>query len=590
MGQFFKFFFASCLGVIVAMAVLLGVGTLVVTAIASQVDKPMEVRPNSVLRINLDKAIPEKTNNLEMDPFDFKNQKILGLHDILRTLEAAKEDDNIKGVYIEVEALASSGFATASILRKGLEDFRESGKFVITYSRYYTQGAYYLASVSDMIYLNPIGLVDFRGFSAQVPFMKEMFDKLGMKWQVFYAGKFKSATEPYRRTEMSDEYRQQVREYLDQMYAMFLEDISKSRNVSIADLKNIADGYLATDPLQAKERGLVDAVTYEDEAMAEIRRRLGLEADEKIRMISIKDYFTAKPGKTDYSVKNRIAVVFAEGTVVDGDGNPGSIGDKEYSKIIDEVRENKNVKAVVLRVNSPGGSAMASENIWRALIRLKETGRPLVVSFGDYAASGGYYFACIGDTILAEPNTLTGSIGVFSMIPSVQELMNQKLGIRMDTVKTGKFSTGITPFYDMNEDEKRILQKRTDDLYLIFKQRVADGRNMSVERVDEIAQGRVWTGKKAKEIGLVDELGDMEKAIEIAANMAGLENYRLTEYPRTKDPLQQFIEQIFGKEDSKAETLLRTELSEWYPYYRFIKEVQDSKGVQARLPFFIPFR
>jgi len=587
MAQFFKFLLASCLGVIIASAVVFFGVIGIIGAMASQGNVPKPVSDNSILRITFDNTIPEKTNNLEMDPFDFSNDHILGVHDIIKSIEHAKTDDQIKGILIEADGVAA-GFTTAGAVRSALADFKSSGKFIIAYSDYYTQGAYYMVSVADEIYVNPLGMVDFRGFAAQVPFFKDMLDRLGLNMQVFYAGKFKSATEPYRRDNMSDESKLQLREYLNELYAVMLTDISESRGVSVADLRKAADSYAANDPEAAVKLDLVDAVGYRDDALQDIRERIGLESDKSINTVSLEDY--SRNVKASGSGSNKIAVVYAEGTILDGKGDLGSVGSERYTKIINKIRKDDNVKAVVLRINSPGGSAIASENIWRELSLLRETGKPVIASMGDYAASGGYYIACMADTIFAEPTTLTGSIGVFNIIPSAQKMLADKAGIRFDTVKTGRYATGISPFFNLSEDEKQLIQRRTDQTYDIFLRRVAEGRKMDKAKVHEIAQGRVWTGITADKIGLVDEIGGLENAIETAARMAGLEEYRISEYPQTKEPIEQFFDRFMKDEEPYSKILLRKQLGAWYPYYRYFEDIQNSHGMQARLPFVLQFQ
>ncbi|NUO03720.1 MAG: signal peptide peptidase SppA [Saprospiraceae bacterium] len=587
MAQFFKFLLASCLGVTIALAILFFGTIAIFGAMASQGNVPKPVSDNSVLRITFDNTIPEKTNNLEMDPFDFANDQILGVHDIIKSIEHAKTDDRIKGILIEADGI-TAGFTTTGAVRKALADFKTSGKFIIAYSDYYTQGAYYMVSVADEIYLNPLGMVDFRGFAAQVPFFKDMLDRLGISMQVFYAGKFKSATEPYRRNNMSEENKLQLREYLNELYAVMLNEISESRGVSVADLRKAADSYAANDPEAAVKLDLVDAVGYRDDALQDIRERLGMESDKQINTISLEDYSRSVGGSGSGS--DKIAVVYAEGTILDGKGDLGSVGSERYTKIINKIRKDDNIKAVVLRINSPGGSAIASENIWRELSLLRETDKPVIASMGDYAASGGYYIACMADSIYAEPTTLTGSIGVFNIIPSAQKMLADKAGIRFDTVKTGRYATGISPFYDLTEDEKQIIQLRTDQTYDIFLRRVAEGRKMEKGKVHEIAQGRVWTGMTAEKIGLVDEIGGLNKAIETAARMAGLEDYRLTEYPQTKEPIEQFFDRFMDEEEPYSSVLLRKQLGAWYPYYRYFEDIQNSHGMQARLPFVLQFQ
>jgi len=586
MAQFIKFVFASCLGVIIASMVIVFGGIGMISALASQGEAPEQVSDNSVLTIDFDNTIPEKTNNLEMDPFDFANDRILGVHDIIKSIEYAKTDDRIKGIFIEADGIPA-GFTTATAVRDALIDFKTSGKFIVAYSDYYTQGAYYMVSVADEIYVNPLGMVDFRGFAAQVPFFKDMLDRLGITMQVSYAGKFKSATEPYRRNNMSEESKLQLREYLDELYGVMLNEISEARGVSVAELRKIADSYAANDPEVAVKYDLIDAVGHRDDALQDIRDRMGIEEDKSINTISLEGYSQSVNSKKSGS--DRIAVVYAEGTIVDGKGESGSVGGDRYTKIINKIRKDDNIKAVVLRINSPGGSAMASENIWRELSRLRETGKPVIASMGDYAASGGYYIACIADSIYAEPTTLTGSIGVFNIIPSAQKMLAEKAGIRFDTVKTGRFATGISPFFDLSEEEKQIIQKRTDQTYNLFLSRVADGRKMEKEKVHEIAQGRVWTGTKASTIGLVDKIGDLDAAVAAAARMAGTDSYRISEYPETKEPIRQFLERFLDEEEPYSKVLLRKQLGSWYPFYRHIEEIQNSNGMQTRLPFVLQF-
>lgn len=590
MGQFFKFLLASCLGIFLAFFLVMGIGGLVIARIAQQADKPKAVKPNTVLHLTFDNPIPEQTNNLELDPFDLKNRKIIGLQEVVNTLERAKKDDNIKGIFLEVDGLASGGVATTAAVREALEDFKSDGKFIIAYSKYYSQGAYYLASAADQVMVNPLGMIDFRGFAAQVPFFKDMLDKVGVEMQVYYAGKFKGASEPYRLNKMSDENRMQIREYLDDIYEEFLQDISASRNLSTSQLHQLAAEYVGMDPQAAVNAGLADKVAHREDALNELRGRLGLDGEEKVPMASLEEYNLANPGSKDYREKNKIAVIYAEGTIVDGKGAPGSVGDEKYTEYLQQIRRDDNIKAIVLRVNSPGGSAMASENIWKELSLAKAEGKQVVVSMGDYAASGGYYISAMADSIFAEPTTLTGSIGVVLAIPDASELLDDKAGIHFDSVKTGPYATGITPFYPLSSGESRLLQKRTDDMYETFLQRVSEGRGMSRDSVHAIAQGRVWTGERALAVGLADRIGGLDQAIASAASLAGLDEYRLTEYPRVKDPFQQLFEQWFGEENVRANAILKSELGEYYPYLRFAQELKNSRGLQARLPVLIPFR
>jgi len=592
MQQFFKFIFASCLGTLLAIFGM----TFIFGGIASSLGKRAEkvnVKANSVLKLTLSDPIPEKTNNMSpTGGFDLSsfNNSPLGLTDMLKTIEAAKGDDNIKGIYMEL-AQPSGGMATMSVLRDALEDFKESGKFIVAFGNYYTQGGYYMASVADKVYLNPIGALGMQGFAAQVPFFKNMLDEWGVKAQVYYAGKFKSATEPFRRTNMSDENRLQVSQYLNEGYDIFLADMAKSRGKSVSELKQIINDYSIKKAEDAVTYGLVDELKYKDQVLDELRDRLGLDEDDKIEGVSIKKYHKAAKKKTDFSIKNKIAVVYAEGSIVDGEGETGNIGGDRYAKIIRKIREDDKVKAIVLRVNSGGGSALASEVILRELQQAKEDGKNVVISMGDVAASGGYYIACEGDKIFAEPNTITGSIGVFGMLPGLNKFMKDEIGITFDTVKTGQYATLGSPFFDVSATEGRIIQQTVDDIYLTFKERVATGRDMTVEDVDEIAQGRVWTGQKAATIGLVDELGGLNDAIAAAAELADVESYRVKEYPQTKEPLQQLMDDIIGKDKAAkayTQTRIKAELGdEFYQYYQYAKEIKNMKGVQARMPFMI---
>ncbi len=584
MSNFFKFVFASCLGVFLAGVVMFGLSFLVLGKMASSLETPTKVKANTVLTLDFSAPIPEKTNNLPVDPYSFETESIVGLHDIVASIEHAKTNDNIKGIFLDLGNV-QTGRATSKVIREALEDFKSDGKFVISNAKYYTQGSYYLASVADKVYVNPLGSVDFRGFSAQVPFLKDMLDRLGIKMQVYYAGQFKSATEPFRRYDMSPQNKTQVRAYLEEMYALYLEEISKSRNISTTDLRDIANGFKVRDADDAIQYKLVDDKLYRDQILDELRTRLGLEKDAKIKSISVEDYGKGNKLKTDFSVKDKIAVVYAEGNVVDGLGEEGSIGGDKYAKIIRKLRKNDKIKAIVVRVNSGGGSGLASDIMWRELQLAKEQGIPIVASMGDLAASGGYYIACNADTIYAEPNTITGSIGVFGMIPSLQNMLKDKAGITFDSVKTGPYAIGINPYFDINDKEGQIIQNGVEEFYEIFLKRVGDGRGMSRDAVHEVAQGRVWTGAKAKDLGLVDKLGGLDEAIASAASLAGLEKYRISEYPKVKEPIEKLVDQLTGKKNTSF--VIQSELGDLYPYFDYIKSLKEMKGVQARLPFMV---
>ena len=593
MNQFFKFVFASCLGVFLATIAISILSFFIFMGISSSAaEKLVSVSKGSVLHIKLDQQIPEQTNNLEMNPFDFNSQDILGLNDIVKSLEHAAEDEKIDGILLDLGYRVATGMASAATLRETLLKFKESGKFIHAYSKNYTQSTYYLASTADKIYLSPLGGVDLHGFAATVPFFKTMLDKVGIKMQVFYAGDFKSATEPYRRTEMSDQNRLQLREFLDPLYNSFLSEIGESRNKSVTELKEMANKLQLSLAEDALSQGMVDELGYIDNVLDNLRDETGLDENDKVKTVSLNDYANSFNDKINFKIKDKIAIIYAEGAIFQDQGERGTIVDNEYIKIIRKLRNDDKIKAIVLRVNSPGGSAIASENIWREFTLAQEAGKPVVVSMGDYAASGGYYIACMADKIIAEPNTLTGSIGVFSMIPNLGELYNDKLGINFDTVLTADYSVGLNAVFEMDDFEKAHWQKNTDRMYNIFLQRVAAGRNMSKEDVHKVAQGRVWIGPKAKELGLVDEIGTVDDAIAAAAELAELASYRTTEYPKQPDPMQEFINELTGQKDDDAirNHILQKEFGQHYEMYRHIKEMITSEGVQARMPFMVEFR
>jgi len=597
MKDFVKFVFASCLGMTIAGVLLFSMGSAMVTRSINSFssESAPTVKSNSVLNISLNAPVPEKTNNVQMDRFDIETGNILGLHDMVRAIRYATTDDDIQGIMIDLSSVGL-GQANSSYLRDEILDFKKSGKFVMAYAQAYSRGTYYIASAADQIYINPFSIMEFDGFAATIPFFKGLLDKMGVKMQVKYAGQFKSATEPYRLFKMSDQNRTQVRAYLEGMYKVYLDDIAASRNMTPAELRNIANQGILLNSKEAVASGLVDAAKYKDEVLEELREKLGLSEEAKIPTIELYDYADVVASVQDFSSSNKVVVVYAEGTIVDGEGTLGSVGGDKYARIIRKARQDDNVKAIVMRVNSGGGSGMASENVWRELELAKADGKTIITSMGDVAASGGYYIAANSDAILAQRNTITGSIGVFTMIPSWEEGARKHLGVEVDTVKTTRFSTGITPFLDMDEAEGDRLQKFTDEFYQHFLLRVKEGRGFeSTDAVHEYAQGRVWTGEKAVEIGLVDKIGDLDDAIALAVEKAGISNYRLKEYPNVKEPLQQFLDEFMnngGKEPlakSVLDNALEAEFGEIYPHVKALKEMMQTRGVQARMPYIIDF-
>ena len=595
MSTFWKIVFGSCLGSILAGILLVFLGSGIIGALSLGSEKK-ELKSNSVLAITLSPTtiIPEKTNNTDAPRFTLNNSAVIGLSDLVKTLETAKNDPNIKGIKLEVEGLMT-GQATTSVLRKAMEDFRSSGKFILSYGVVYTQKDYFLASAADKIYIHPNGMFDFRGYGSQITFFKNMLDKLDIKVQVFYAGQFKSATEPFRFDKMSEPNKLQVRAYLNGLYAVFLESIAKSRNISTEDLRKYADELMIRNADDAVKYKLVDAKAYKDEFLSDIKSRVGVAEKEKVHYVSLNDYYEAKvKDKKEKGGKDKIAVIYAEGTINMGKKSTGEIGGEAYSAMIRKIRQDEHIKAIVLRVNSGGGSSLASEDIWRELQMAKQEGKKIVVSMGDVAASGGYYISTPADTIFAEPNTITGSIGVFAVVPGLHNTMKNKLGITFDTVRTGRYSTGFSINYDFNADEQKYFQENVDHIYDNFLGVVAEGRKMSKENVHTIAQGRVWTGKMAKEIGLVDRMGGLSDAIACASRMAGISEYKIKEFPLSKEPVQQFIDQLMGAEDDDNSTvgkqLIRTEMGPLYPYFEQLQTLRNISGIQMRMPYMIEIR
>lgn len=590
MNQFVKFLFASCLGTALALGLLLFLGIGWVASMAGSISEKTKVNVsnNSILELDFSKSVPEKTNNTEMDLFDLEQEDVLGLTDMVATIQKAKEDPDIKGIYLNASTV-TLGRATSSTLRAALEDFKSSGKFIISYASYYTQGAYYLASVSDSILMSPQGVVDFRGYSSTITYYKGLLDKLDVKMRIFYCGKYKSATEPFRTDKMSDENRLQVREYLTALYDIFISDIARGRQIPEAELRQIAERYDGFSAEKSVSSRLVDRLVYEDEVFSLMKSRIGLGEKDKLNRVSLEEYFSARGKKTDFSVKDKIAVVYAEGEIRDGMvGDPGTIMDGKYVRFLRKIRKDPQIKAIVLRINSPGGSSMASDNILRELDLCKKAGKPIVVSMGDVAASGGYYIACHADSIFAEPSTITGSIGVFGIIPILDKTMRNKLGVTFDTVRTQKFSAFGSAVYDFSPEESQLIQNRVDWIYQDFLQKVATGRGRTLEQINEVAQGRVWPAAKAKELGLVDDLGDLDRALQAAAKLAGIEKYRTAEYPQTKTGLEQFIDQITRKKDRDnyiQSRVLRQELGEFYPLYQTMQGFRQNNGILFRMPY-----
>ncbi len=582
MKQFFKFMFASMLGFILTCVIIFFIALGIFhSAIKKEV---VTVPKNTILHLKLNNQISDRTSNNPMKNFDFNTFKpkyIPGLNDILKDIKKAKTDDHIKGIYLDLSYMPA-GIATIEEIRNALTDFKSSGKFIISYSEVYTQKTYYLASVSDKIYLNPQGVLIFKGLNAQMMFLKGTLDKLDIDVQIVRHGKFKSAVEPFMLNKMSKENREQLQTYVSSIWDHIVNNISDSRGIRINKLNEIADNLLIQKPEDAVKYHFIDKLMYKDELLDEFHKQLSTKKNKKISFMSL-DKYSYVPSPKIKRFRNKIAVIYASGSIKSGEGDEQSIGSEKISKVIRKARLDTTVKAVVFRVNSPGGSALASEIIWREVSLTKKV-KPVIVSMGNLAASGGYYISCAANKIIASPNTITGSIGVFGIIPNFKGLFNNKLGITFDNVKTNKNSGFISVNRPMTTYEREVLKKEIENVYQTFIKHVAEGRNMTVAAVDKIGQGRVWSGVDAKRIGLIDGFGGLDKAVKIAASMAELKNYRIVSMPKQKLPFVQLIEDITGKKHS---SFIKKELGVNYKYYDYLQSISKMKGIQARMPYMI---
>jgi protease-4 len=590
MKSFFPTFIAAFLGVIAAIA--LGFFIIILIGISGMSQKE-SISKGSVLKLTLEEFIPEKTDNVQSQPSLLTvPEKAIGLNRILTLISTAAKDDKIKGILLENNSV-SYGQATILSLMDGLREFKKSGKFIFSYAHSHSQSSYLLSSVADSMFLNPQGGVDLRGFGSSIPFFKSMLDKVGIEFNIFYAGNFKSATEPFRLDEMSDYNRTQTREFLTDMKNLMVENINKNRKkLSPEKLESIMATYEGRTAKKAMQNGLVDALFYEDELDDFLSKKLGLKEGKKIKYVNLSKYNRIADVEEKDS-DNKIAIVHAEGEIIYGTNEPGVISEKKYVDMLAKIRKDKSIKAVVLRVNSPGGNAFSSDLIWRELEQIKKAGKPVIASFGDYAASGGYYIACGADKIVSQPNTLTGSIGVFMMFPNATKLLNDKIGINFDTIKTHEFAAGFSPFNNLSEREKALLQESTLEIYDLFIDRVSKGRKLSVDSTKVIAQGRVWTGRKAKELGLVDELGDLNDALALAAKQAKIDSYSTSEYPYIKEDIfGEIMRQIMmgnEEEDTQARFTPTSEEKKYLDHFNQYRSIIRCKEPQARLPYIFDF-
>lgn len=585
MKGFLKVFFASLL----ALIVFCGVLVLILAGVIGHLMRSEEnitVHTNSILVMNLNTPVREQPY---LNPLNavFKEEsfKIQGLHQLIRGINKAKSDPAIRGIYLKLNG-DPNGYATNEAFHRALLQFKQSGKFIIAYGHVISQKDYYLASTADKIFLNPEGALDFSGFSMKMMFFKGAMDKLGIEAQVFFDGKYKSATEPFRTTEMTAANKLQTTAYLNSLYHHFLSGIGGERHIDTALLFEYANKGLVQSANDALEYGLVDGLKYQDEVMKLLHRKTGISFGEELDFISLADYAASKQ-LINIKDDDKIAVLYAQGDIIDedrgGDAMP-HISAEKYVALFKSLREDSSIKAVVFRVNSPGGSALASDRIWRALMLTKQI-KPVVVSMGDYAASGGYYISCAADSIFTEANTLTGSIGVFGIIPNLQSFLKNKIGITFDGVKTARYADMGSPFRPLTAAERKLIQNGVDRVYQTFKEKVGKGRKLPEAVVDSIAQGRVWSGADAVKTGLADRIGGLPAAIACAGRMAGLADYGLEEFPKPGLSYEQMLHHLSGNFQTE---IVRQKLGKFFPMYQQLEKLSDPSGkVMARLPFII---
>ncbi len=576
---FWKSFFATLLALFVFSIISFFLMIGIIGALSAE--QEVALADNSVLRLNLDAQIKEQQVDNPFEGIPVLGGEILsvGLIELKEAIREAKNDPKIKGIYINI-SYPMTGYATLEEIRLSLLDFKSSGKWVVTYSEMMSEPAYYLASVSDKVYLHPIGDVEWNGLAIEVSFFKRMFEKLEIKPEVFRVGEFKSAVEPFMLDKMSAENRLQLTETINSIYDYMVTQVSAARGIDKAKLKEMSDKMLVRNAQQAVEYGLVDSLLYEDELNAELKGRLGLGESDDIKFVKLNKY--RKTYSTYKSSKNEVAVIVGDGEIMPGKGDENTIGGDKFAEEVRKARENDKVKAIVIRVNSPGGSFQASDVMWRE-ISLATKVKPVIASMGDYAASGGYYMAMACDTIVAQPHTITGSIGIFSVLFDASALMTNKLGITTEQIKTGEFGEMITISRSLTDAEKAVWQRKTEEGYEVFTGKAAAGRNMDVEELKKVASGRVWTGTQAKERGLVDVLGNFDDAIALAAKAAGIEDdYKVKYYPR-KQPF--FAELMSQLEENAKVNALKEELGVYYPMYLQLQRVQQLHGMQARIPY-----
>ena len=587
MKDFLKYVLATVTGIILLTVIMGILATISMVGIAASSASSTKVEENSVFTLQLSGLLDERAEENPLSMLTGQVSENVGLDNIISSIRKAKENEDIKGIYVEAGLFSSDSPASSHAIREALIDFKKSGKWIVAYADSYEQSSYYICSVADKIFLNPQGMVDWHGLGATPYFVKDLLAKLGIKVQLCKVGKYKSAPEMLTADGMSEPNREQVTAYMNGVWQVMLKEVAESRKIAVDSLNAYADRFIAmSKPEDYVKMKLVDKLLYTNEVKGEIKKMLKIDADEDIHQLTLKDMENVKGEKKE---GDQVAVYYAYGDIVDS--NTGDVTNQEHSivatevcKDLEKLAEDDDVKAVVLRVNSPGGSAYASEQIWHAMMNLKAK-KPIVVSMGGYAASGGYYISCPANYIIAEPTTITGSIGIFGMFPDISGLLTEKLGIKFDEVKTNKhaaFGTASRPF---NAEEMALLEQYIDRGYKLFRKRVADGRKQSVEAIEEIAQGRVWLANDAVKIKLVDEIGSLDKAIEKAAKLAKLSEYHATSYPEPSN----WFESLMNQDDkgSYLDSHLRTALGEYYEPFTYVKNIRHQNAIQARLPYYL---
>jgi protease-4 len=580
--NFLRNLLASILGSLVAFGIVMGMFFIFIALIGNMEDGVV-VKKNSILELRFMAPIIDYTGKDENSPFAGLWDEELGLDEIIHAIKVAKEDANIRGISLTTSFL-QAGVAQTREIREALLDFKSSGKFVMAHSDFYTQKDYYLASVADEVYLNPVGTLDFKGLSTEILYYKDFQEKTGIKMEVIRHGKYKSAVEPFLSNTMSAENRLQIKELITSIWDVIVEDVSATRNISRENLNIIADTLGGRTPKYAVASGLIDGDLHFDEYENLLRNAMGVSQGEDLNYIEFEEYVRLAHWEKVHAGTDKIAVIYAQGEIFYGDGGKDFLGQGLMVDALHKAKNDKDVKAIVLRVDSPGGSALVSDIIWRE-ITLAKAEKPVVVSFGNVAASGGYYIGVAGDKIFAEPTTITGSIGVFGTIPNIHELAGN-IGVNAEQVGTNKNSVDYSLFEPMNDSFRDVVQEGIEDTYNTFLQRVAEGRKMSLAQVDSLAQGRVWSGVDAQANGLVDELGNLDDAIAAAADMAGLGNYSIRKYPKYKSNFERFMDDLGGMESKIKASLIKEEIgSEAYQILKEFKQASEQKGIQARMPF-----